>query len=88
MKANLKRRKLLFKAKTQLVNSCSGQVGDERHSTKVDGLMHSEDAKNADLGGEHLQRKEKNQNGRERLGVGSRKGNGEEEGADLLPPSL
>jgi 5-hydroxyisourate hydrolase-like protein (transthyretin family) len=43
--------------------------------------MHSGDAKIADFIGEHLQTKEKNQNGRGRVGAGSRKGNREEEGA-------
>jgi hypothetical protein len=57
---------------------------------KVDGRMHNEDAKIADLVGEHLQTKEekKNQIGRERVGAGSRKGKGEEGGAYLLPPPL
>jgi hypothetical protein len=32
MKADQKRIKLLFKAKTQLTNSSSGQKKDERHS--------------------------------------------------------
>jgi hypothetical protein len=49
MRADLKRRKLLFKIKTQPTNSGSGQGGDERHNTKVDGRMHSGDAKIADL---------------------------------------
>jgi hypothetical protein len=53
MRTNLKRKKLLFKAKTQLTNSCSGHGRDERHSTKVDGLMHSREAKIADMDGEH-----------------------------------
>jgi hypothetical protein len=43
MKADLKGRKLLFKAKTQPVNISRGQGGDERHITKVDRRMHSGD---------------------------------------------
>jgi hypothetical protein len=46
--------------------------------------MHSGDAKIADLVGENLQKKKK-KNGRRRVGEGSRKGNREEDGADLLP---
>jgi hypothetical protein len=55
MMANLKRekKKLLFKAKTQPANS-SNQGGDERHIMEVDGRMHNEDAKIADIVGEHL----------------------------------
>jgi hypothetical protein len=59
MKANLWRRKFLFKAKTQPANSSSGHEGYERNNTKVDGRMYSEDAKIADLVGKHLQIKEK-----------------------------
>jgi hypothetical protein len=59
MRANLKRIKLLFKAKTQLTNSSNGQGGDEQHNTEVDKQMHSGEAKFADLVGEHLQTKEK-----------------------------
>jgi hypothetical protein len=36
MRTNLKKRKLLFKEKSQLANN-NGQGGDERHNTKVDG---------------------------------------------------
>jgi hypothetical protein len=60
MRAYLKRRKLLFKIKTQPANNSSGQEGDDQHSTKVDGRMHNGEAKIADLVGEHLQIKEKN----------------------------
>jgi hypothetical protein len=35
MMTDLKRRKLLFKAKIQLANSRGGQGGDERYITKV-----------------------------------------------------
>jgi len=52
MRVDLWRIKLLFKAKTQPVNNSSGQGEDERHNTEVDGRMHSEDAKIADLVGE------------------------------------
>jgi hypothetical protein len=81
MMVDLKRRKLLFKAKTQPTNNNSGHRGDEWHNTDVDGRMHSGDAKIADFIGKHLQTKEKNQNGRGRVGAGSRKGNRDEEGA-------
>jgi hypothetical protein len=54
MIAYLKRRKLLFKAKIQPANSSCDQRRDEWHITEVDGRMHSEDAKIADLVGEHL----------------------------------
>jgi hypothetical protein len=47
--ADLRRRKLLFKAKTQPTNNNSGHGGDERHNTKVDGHMHSKEAKIIDL---------------------------------------
>jgi hypothetical protein len=60
---DLKRRKLLFEAKTQPTNNSSCQGGDERHIMKVDGRMHSRDAKIADLVGEHLQTKEKTKMG-------------------------
>jgi hypothetical protein len=36
--------------------------------------MHSRDVKNANLVGEHLKKKKKNQNARGRVGAGSRKG--------------
>jgi hypothetical protein len=94
MRADLWRRKLLFKTKTktktktQPANSSSGHRGYEWHNTEVDGQMHSRDAKIVDLVGEYLQTKEKNHNGRGRVGVGSRKRKGEEEGVDLLPPPL
>jgi hypothetical protein len=48
----------LFKAKTQPANNSSGHEGDERHNTKVDERMHSEDAKIVDIVGKHLQIKE------------------------------
>jgi hypothetical protein len=35
MKTDLKRRKLIFKTKTQLTNSSSGQGGDEQNNTNV-----------------------------------------------------
>jgi hypothetical protein len=63
MRVDLWRIKLLFKAKTQPVNNSSGQGEDERHNTEVDGRMHSEDAKIADLVGEYLQTKEKTRMG-------------------------
>jgi hypothetical protein len=59
MRAKLKRKKLLFKAKIQPANSSSGQGGDERHSTKVDERMYSREMKIADLVREHLQTKKK-----------------------------
>jgi hypothetical protein len=61
MRADLKKRKLLFKAKTQPwnSNSNSGQIRDEWHNTEVDEQMHSRDAKIVDLTDEHLQTKEK-----------------------------
>jgi hypothetical protein len=59
MMTDLKRIKLLFKAKTQPANNINGQRGDERHNTKVDGQMHSINTKITDLVGEHLQTKEK-----------------------------
>jgi hypothetical protein len=43
MKADLKGRKLLFKAKTQPINSSRSQGRDEWHITKVDERMHSGD---------------------------------------------
>jgi hypothetical protein len=57
--ADLKKRKLLFKAKIQPANSSGGQRGDERHSTNVNGQMHSKEANIIHLIGEHLQTKEK-----------------------------
>jgi len=62
---DLKRRKLLFKVKTQPVNNSSNQRGDERHSTYVNERMHSKDAKIADLVGKH-KKKKKNKLKRER----------------------
>jgi hypothetical protein len=59
MKADLKRRKLLFKTKTQLTNSSSGQRGDEQNNIEIDGRMHNGDAEIIDLVGEYLQTKEK-----------------------------
>jgi hypothetical protein len=41
MRADLKKIKLLFKAKIQPTNNISGQGGDERHNMDVDGHMHS-----------------------------------------------
>jgi hypothetical protein len=58
MKTDLKRRKLLFKIKTQPTNRSSDQGRDEWHNTEVDERMHSGEAKNADLVGEHIQAKE------------------------------
>jgi len=63
MRANLWKRKLLFKGKTQPANSSSDHGGDERHNTEVNGRMHSEDAKIADMVGVHLQTKEKTRMG-------------------------
>jgi hypothetical protein len=57
MRADLKRRKLLFKAKTQPSNISSGHGGDERHNIEVDEQMHGGDAKIADLVREQLQTK-------------------------------
>jgi hypothetical protein len=64
MRADLWKIKLLFKTKTQPASSSSDHGRDERHNTKVDGRMYSEDAKIANLVGEHLKTKEKNQNRR------------------------
>jgi hypothetical protein len=50
--------------------------------------MYNGDAKIADLVSERLQTKEENQNGREMVGGGSRKGKRDEEGTYLLPPSF
>jgi hypothetical protein len=58
MRADIKRRKLLFKLKTQPANSNNGQKRNE-HSTEVDGCMHSREAEIANLVGEHLQKKKK-----------------------------
>jgi hypothetical protein len=57
MMADLWRRKLLFKAKTQPANNSSGHGGYERHNTEVGGWMHSGETKIADMIGEHLQKK-------------------------------
>jgi hypothetical protein len=57
MRADLWRRKLLFKAKIQPANSNSSHGGDKRHNTEEDGRMHCEDVKIDDLIGEHLQTK-------------------------------
>jgi hypothetical protein len=73
---DLKRRKLLFKAKTQPANSSNGQRGDERHNKEVDGWMHSRYYKIVDLVEEYLRTKEKKEkklNGRGRVRAGSRK---------------
>lgn len=59
MRIDPKRRKLLFKAKTQSANNRSGQRGDERHSTEVDRWMHNGEAKIANLVRKHLQTKKK-----------------------------
>jgi hypothetical protein len=53
MMANLWRKKLLFKAKTQPANNSSDHRGYECHNTEVEGRMHSGDAKIADLAGKH-----------------------------------
>jgi hypothetical protein len=63
MRTDLKRRKLLFKAKMQLVNNSIIQRGVERHNTNIDERKHSGDAKIADLVREHLQTKEKTRMG-------------------------
>jgi hypothetical protein len=65
MMADLKRRTLLFKIKIQSANSSSGKGGDKRHNTKVDGRMHSGEAKIANLVEEYLQTKEKTRMGGE-----------------------
>jgi hypothetical protein len=57
MRADLKSIKLLFKAKTQPTNSNSSQGRDELHITEIDGQMHSEESKIADLVKEYLQTK-------------------------------
>jgi hypothetical protein len=59
MMADLKKMKLLFKAKIQPANSSSGQRKGKRHSTKVDGQMYSKYVKITDLVEEYLQTKEK-----------------------------
>jgi len=59
MRADLKRKKFLFKTKVYPANNSSGHEGDERHNTEVDRWKHSGVAKIADLVGEHLQIKEK-----------------------------
>jgi hypothetical protein len=69
MRANLWRKNLLFKAKSQLANSRSGYEGYERHNIEVGGQMHSGETKIADLVGEHLKKKKK----RVRVRTGSRK---------------
>jgi hypothetical protein len=46
-------KKFLFKAKTRPTSRSGGHGGDERYNTKVDGQMHSGDAKIVDLIGEH-----------------------------------
>jgi hypothetical protein len=83
MRANLWKRKLLFKGKTQPANSSSDHGGDERHNTEVNGRMHSGDAKIADLVGEHLQTKEKkkpkNRGGGQEQGVEMERGRGREQ---------
>jgi len=63
MTTNLKRRTLLFKAKIQLANSSNGKGVDEWYNMKVNGQMHSEKVKNANLVREHLQTKEKTRRG-------------------------
>jgi hypothetical protein len=63
MRADLWRRKLLLKVKMQPANSNSNHGWDERHNTEVNGRMHSEDAKIADMVGVHLQTKEKTRMG-------------------------
>jgi hypothetical protein len=60
---DLKRRKLLFEAKTQPTNNSRCQGGDERHIMEVDGRMHSRNVKIANLVGKHLQAKEKTKMG-------------------------
>jgi hypothetical protein len=65
MRASLKKRKLIFKEKTQPANNSSDQGRDERHSTDVNERMHRGDAKIADLVGKHLQTREKTKMGRE-----------------------
>jgi hypothetical protein len=56
MKTDRKKRKLIFKVKTQATNSISGQGGYERHNTEVDERMHSEETKITYLIGEHLKK--------------------------------
>jgi hypothetical protein len=57
MMTNLKKRKHLFKTKTQPANNSSGHGEDEPYSTDVDEHMHSEDAKITVLIRAHLQTK-------------------------------
>jgi hypothetical protein len=59
MRANLWRRKLLFKAKTQPANNSSGHERYERHNTQVNGRMYNGEAKITNLIEKHLQTKEK-----------------------------
>jgi hypothetical protein len=56
---NLKRIKLLFKAKTQPANNNSDQGRDVRHNTKVDRQMHSGYTKITNLVKEYLKKKRK-----------------------------
>jgi hypothetical protein len=63
MRADLSRRKLLFKAKSQPANSSICYGGDAQYNTEVDERMHREDVKITDLVGEHLQTKEKTRMG-------------------------
>jgi hypothetical protein len=41
MRVDLKKIKLIFKAKTQPANSSSDQGGDECHSAEIDKRMHN-----------------------------------------------
>jgi hypothetical protein len=75
-----KEKKTLIQSKNTIASNSSVQGVDEWHNTEVDGRMHSEEAKIADLVEEHQQTIEKNQNERGRVGAESRKGNGVEEG--------
>jgi len=61
MMADLWRRKLLFKTKTQPANNNSDHGGDEWHNTKVDGRMHNCGSKIVDLVSEHLPKKKKSE---------------------------
>jgi hypothetical protein len=69
---DLKRRKLLFKAKTQPANSSNGHEVDERHNIEVDGQMLSGEAQLL-IWSENTYKQKKNQNRRNRVGARSRK---------------
>jgi len=59
MRANLWRRKLLFKVKIQLANNSSGHGRYERHNTEVGGWMRNGETKIPNIVREHLQTNKK-----------------------------